>query len=180
MREILSRSIKIPLICNCAAKSFNGFKGHCTTYFDDGSGGKRVSYLYSDNKLKINLLSDSEIVGLQDKDIHTKDFIVYDNFLVRKTVKAKDAVISTKGNFDILINDYMKFNADGTMAIKEYKIGNIVVMKENYYSGTYVRDGNIVIVDSYCQETNHTGKWYLYIDDSGEVYTEVYKLKDNT
>ena len=165
---------------NDVTKTNDGFKGHCTTYFDDGSGGERVSYSYSDNELRINLLTDSEIVGLKSEDIHTKDFIVYENCLVRKTIKAKNLFVPTSVNFDILINDYMKFNSDGTMTIKEYKIGNSIVMKENYYSGTYTRNDNLITVDSYCLETNHTGKWYLFIDDYGEIYTEVYQLENNS
>ncbi len=153
------------------SRSGNVLKGHCQKTFCDGSTSGKVSYRYSGGKLYINLVSDEKLaMGYTD---NTYDYIVYENYLIEDQ-KIENLKITTDGNFDALIGGYQKYNSDGTVTVKEYKIGDIVIFEEGQYSGTYTRDGNIVKCDTYCRKNNRNNTWYMYIDDYGYVYSDVF------
>ncbi len=156
------------------SRSGDVLEGHCQRTWYDGSKGDKVSYRYSGGKLHINQLSDEKIaMGYTDNKY---DYIVYKNYLIQDK-KIKNAKITTDGNFDALIGGYQKFNSDGTVNVKEYKIDDTIVFEEGQYSGTYTRDGNIVKCDTYCRKNNRNNTWYMYIDDYGYVYSEVFACK---
>ncbi len=156
------------------SRSGDVLEGHCQRTWYDGSKGDKVSYRYSGGKLYINQLSDEKIaMGYTDNKY---DYIVYKNYLIEDK-EIKNAKITTDGNFDALIGGYQKYNSDGTVTVKEYKIDDTVVFEEGHYSGTYTRDGNIVKCDTYCKKNNRNNTWYMYIDDYGYVYSEVFVCK---
>lgn len=149
-------------------------KGHCKRTWYDGSSSDKVSYKYSYGKLYINQVSDDKIaMGYTD---NTYDYIVYKDYLIKDS-KIKNVKISSDGSFDALISGYLKFNSDGTVTVKEYKIDDIVIFEEGQYSGTYTRDGNIVTCKTYCSSTNCNNTWYMYIDDYGNIYSDVFVCK---
>lgn len=152
-------------------RSGDVLKGHCKRTWYDGSSSDKVSYKYSCGKLYINQVSDDKIaMGYTD---NTYDYIVYKDYLIKDS-KIKNVKISSDGSFDALISGYLKFNSDGTVTVKEYKIDDTVIFEEGQYSGTYTRDGNIVTCKTYCSSTNCNNTWYMYIDDYGYVYSDVF------
>lgn len=156
-------------------RSGDVLKGHCRKVYDDGSDSDKVSYEYRNGMMYININTDGEIAkGYRDI---TVDYIVYKDYLILENSKATNVTITDENFFDAFISKYLKFSSDGTVKVKEYKEGNIVLFPEGYYSGTYTRDGNIVTCNTYCSETNYNSKWYMYIDDDGNIYSDVFVCK---
>lgn len=147
-------------------------KGSCRRIHSDGSSSDKVSFRYNDEILYINLTSDEKIAkGYKNSTI---EYVVVDNLLLKEDCKINNLNIPKSGNFKALISEYIKFNKDGTVKVIEYKYGDTVIFPENYYTGTYKRDGNLIICNTYCAKEHYSSQWYMYVDDNGSLYTEVY------
>ncbi len=147
-------------------------EGSCRRIYSDGSTSEKVSFRYNNEMLYINLTSDEKIAqGYRNTTI---EYVVVDNLLLKEDCKINNLDIPKSGNFEALISEYLKFNKDGTIKVVEYKYGDTVIFPENYYTGTYKRDGNLIICNTYCAKESYTSQWYMYVDDNGSLYTEVY------